>query len=138
MITKDEAWSEFNQLLNDDEDFSNMWKSKNNKEQISNFFEWCSLYDDTKFIKKVIPLTNYEIELPIGALWDCYHSGQCDEDVSTWYKEIDWSSVGITDEQIKKEVDNLAVEDLKTVEDYRKFILFEASARYHEQYKSEL
>ena len=72
MKTEDEARSEFNQLLYDDSDFQAQWgycegsqtkineydlrvltKEEAIKEQEEAFYEWCSLYDDTKHIKKV-------------------------------------------------------------------------------------
>tara|TARA_R100000231_G_scaffold88921_1_gene67326 strand:+ start:236 stop:523 length:288 start_codon:yes stop_codon:yes gene_type:complete len=80
-----------------------------------------------------ICLSSFEITLPTEALKQCYHSGQCDDDVDFWYKKIDWSSVGLTDKQIISEVQNYAMEDNKTIEDYRKSILWLASADYQEK-----
>ena len=50
---------------------------------------------------KTIAISSYEITLPLQSLKDCFHSGGCDEEVNYWYKKIDWSSVGMTDQQIK-------------------------------------
>lgn len=52
MKTRKQAWNEFNELLDNDEDFFNMWEAKKDEEKINNFFEWCSLYDDLKHITK--------------------------------------------------------------------------------------
>ena len=68
----EEARDEFYQLMNDDSDFQAQWgycegsqtkinkydlrvltKEEAIKEQEEAFYEWCSLYDDTKHIKKV-------------------------------------------------------------------------------------
>ena len=48
MITDKQARQEFNQLLNDDENFANQWNNT-----LKDFLEWCSLYTDTKHIKEV-------------------------------------------------------------------------------------
>ena len=69
--TEDQARSEFNQLMYDDDEFIAQWgycegsQTKINKydlrvltkeeaieEQEDAFYEWCSVYDDTKHIKK--------------------------------------------------------------------------------------
>jgi len=44
MITEEEARDEFYNLMNDDPDFQAQWEDA--------FYEWCSMYDDTKHIKK--------------------------------------------------------------------------------------
>ena len=46
-MAKEQAKQEFNQLLNDDENFAYQLKNT-----LKDFFEWCSLYADTKHIKK--------------------------------------------------------------------------------------
>ena len=51
--------------------------------------------------RKTITISSYEITLPLQALKDCFHGGSCDEEVNYWYNKIDWSSVGMTDQQIK-------------------------------------
>ena len=47
-MTKEQAKQEFNQLLNDDEIFANQWNNT-----LKDFLEWCSLYNDTKHIKRI-------------------------------------------------------------------------------------
>ena len=67
MLNKEQARFEFDNLLNDDPDFQAQWgycegsQTKINeydlrvltKEQENAFYKWCSVYDDTKHIKKV-------------------------------------------------------------------------------------
>ena len=47
LLTEDEALDKFKQLLNDDPKFSDQWFDCD-----PDFYEWCSLYDDTKHIKQ--------------------------------------------------------------------------------------
>jgi len=49
MKTKQEAFDEFINLLNDDPDFENQWSNTS-----KDFFEWCSNYEDLKHIKKEV------------------------------------------------------------------------------------
>ena len=51
MISYDEALVQFNDLLNDDFNFMEQWGYKNKTKQQKAFFEWCSLYEDTKHLK---------------------------------------------------------------------------------------
>ena len=64
MKTKEQARQEYDNLLNEDSNFYIQWNvpfsDENNKlyneEQIKkmnddNFYQWCSMYDDTKHIK---------------------------------------------------------------------------------------
>ena len=81
---------------------------------------------------KTIAISSYEITLPLQALKDCFHGGSCDEEVNHWYKKIDWSSVGMTDQQIKYEVDGSGMSDNKTMADYKKSILWLAASNYFE------
>jgi hypothetical protein len=81
---------------------------------------------------KTIAISSYEITLPLKALKDCFHSGVCDDEVNHWYEKIDWSKVGMTNQQIKYEVDGFGMEGNKTMEDYKKSILWLASSNYFE------
>ena len=81
---------------------------------------------------KTIAISSYEITLPLQALKDCFHSGICDQEVNYWYDKIDWSSVGMTDQQIKYEVDTSGMSENKTMEDYKKSILWLAASNYFE------
>jgi len=64
--TEKQARQEFNQLLNDDSNFYIQWNipysddddkpytvEQQKKMSDNNFFEWCSLYNDTKHIKRI-------------------------------------------------------------------------------------
>ena len=82
--------------------------------------------------RKTITISSYEITLPLQALKDCFHSGSCNEEVNYWYNKIDWSSVGMTDQQIKHEVDGSGMSNNKTMADYKKSILWLASGNYFE------
>jgi hypothetical protein len=53
---------------------------------------------------KTVAISSYEITLPLQALKDCFHSGSYEE-VNYWYNKIDWSLVGMTDQQIKYVMD---------------------------------
>ena len=85
-----------------------------------------------KMKNKTVAISSYEITLPLQALKDCFHSGSCDERVNHWYNKIDWSSVGMTDQQIKYEVNGFGISDNKTMADYKKSILWLASGNYFE------
>jgi|TARA_R110002012_G_scaffold320648_2_gene544858 hypothetical protein len=50
MKTKAEAFKEFDD--NFKEDFYDEWKSLSDKDYQKEFYYWCSMYDDTKHIKK--------------------------------------------------------------------------------------
>tara|TARA_R100000231_G_scaffold68409_1_gene54618 strand:- start:580 stop:774 length:195 start_codon:yes stop_codon:yes gene_type:complete len=59
MKTEEEARDQFYNLINDDQDFKSQWGhcdglqiKKAIEEQEDAFYEWCSVYDDTKHIKK--------------------------------------------------------------------------------------
>jgi hypothetical protein len=52
MKTKAEAYIEFSQLIEDDENFHKQWHSYDPHNLRLNFYEWCSNYKDTKHIKK--------------------------------------------------------------------------------------
>ena len=47
MITEEKARDEFYNLINDDPDFQAQWGYGEDA-----FYEWCSVWDDTKHIKK--------------------------------------------------------------------------------------
>jgi tRNA(His) 5'-end guanylyltransferase len=81
---------------------------------------------------KTVAISSYEITLPLQALKDCFHSGSCDEEVNYWYNKINWSLVGMTDQQIKYEVDGFGMSDNKTMADYKKSILWLAASNYFE------
>ena len=87
---------------------------------------------ENKMKNKTIAISSYEITLPLQALKDCFHSGNCNEEVNYWYNKINWSSVGMTDQQIKYEVDESGMSDNKTMADYKKSILWLASGNYFE------
>tara|TARA_R100000152_G_C6602399_1_gene59050 strand:- start:141 stop:353 length:213 start_codon:yes stop_codon:yes gene_type:complete len=50
-LNKDQAKEEFYNLILDDIAFKNQWYSDDTIKQEKNFYEWCSLYEDTKHIK---------------------------------------------------------------------------------------
>ncbi len=50
--TEEDARYEFNSLLNDDYDFKVQWGHKSDKQQEKAFYEWCSMNDDLKHIKR--------------------------------------------------------------------------------------
>lgn len=50
-MTEEEARYDFDNLLNDDENFNIQWGSDDNDLQKRLFYEWCSLYYDLKHIK---------------------------------------------------------------------------------------
>jgi hypothetical protein len=52
-MTEEQARYEFNNLRDDDEHFDIQWGCNDYEQQeISSFYEWCSLYDDLKHIKQ--------------------------------------------------------------------------------------
>jgi len=51
-LTEEEAREEFNNLLYDDSDFEDQWGCNDEKQQEKNFYEWCSVYEDTNHLKK--------------------------------------------------------------------------------------
>tara|TARA_Y100000592_G_scaffold27359_1_gene43478 strand:+ start:14 stop:184 length:171 start_codon:yes stop_codon:yes gene_type:complete len=51
MKSREEAYIEFSQLIQDDENFHKQWHSYDPNKLKSNFYEWCSNYEDTKHIK---------------------------------------------------------------------------------------
>jgi hypothetical protein len=51
-MTEDEARYEFHNLRSDDEHFDTQWGYNDHEAQEKSFYEWCSLYDDLKHIKK--------------------------------------------------------------------------------------
>jgi hypothetical protein len=48
----EQAREEFNNLRNDDDHFDAQWSYNDHEAQEKSFYEWCSLYDDLKHIKK--------------------------------------------------------------------------------------
>ena len=62
MKTEEEARFEFDNLRSDDPVFDSVWGCNDEEQQEKNFYEWCSMYDDTKHIKERIKcetLINY-------------------------------------------------------------------------------
>ena len=51
-LTIEQARNEFNNLRDDDPKFDSLWSCNNEDQQEKNFFEWCSIYDDTKHLKE--------------------------------------------------------------------------------------
>jgi hypothetical protein len=51
-MTEDKARDEFNNLRSDDDHFDAQWSYNDHEAQEKSFYEWCSLYDDLKHIKK--------------------------------------------------------------------------------------
>jgi hypothetical protein len=51
-MTENEARYEFHNLRSDDEHFDTQWGYNDYKAQEKSFYEWCSLYDDLKHIRK--------------------------------------------------------------------------------------
>jgi hypothetical protein len=51
-MTEDEARYEFHNLQSDDEHFDTQWGYNDHEAQEKSFYEWCSLYDDLKHIRK--------------------------------------------------------------------------------------
>ena len=51
-MTEEQAREEFNNLRSDDDHFDAQWGCNDHKQQEKSFYEWCSLYEDTKHIKK--------------------------------------------------------------------------------------
>ena len=52
MKTEEEARFEFDNLRSDDPVFDSVWGCNDEEQQEKNFYEWCSMYNDTKHIKK--------------------------------------------------------------------------------------
>jgi hypothetical protein len=48
----EQARDEFNNLRSDDDHFDAQWSYNDHEAQEKSFYEWCSLYDDLKHIKK--------------------------------------------------------------------------------------
>tara|TARA_R100001463_G_scaffold129151_1_gene187892 strand:+ start:42 stop:215 length:174 start_codon:yes stop_codon:yes gene_type:complete len=51
-LTLEQARYEFNNLRDDDPKFDLQWGCNDEDQQEKNFFEWCSIYDDTKHLKE--------------------------------------------------------------------------------------
>jgi hypothetical protein len=51
-MNEEQARYEFNNLRSDDDYFDAQWGYNDHEAQEKSFFEWCSLYDDLKHIKK--------------------------------------------------------------------------------------
>ena len=51
-VTLEQARYEFNNLRDDDPKFDSLWGCNDEDQQEKNFFEWCSMYDDTKHLKQ--------------------------------------------------------------------------------------
>ena len=51
IMTEEQAREEFNNLQSDDDHFDAQWGCNDHKQQEKSFYEWCSLFDDTKHIK---------------------------------------------------------------------------------------
>ena len=51
-LTLEQARYEFNNLRDDDPKFDSLWGCNDEDQQEKNFFEWCSMYDDTKHLKQ--------------------------------------------------------------------------------------
>ena len=51
-LTLEQARYEFNNLRDDDPKFDSLWGRNDEDQQEKNFFEWCSMYDDTKHLKQ--------------------------------------------------------------------------------------
>ena len=52
ILTIEQARNEFNNLRDDDPKFDLQWGCNDEDQQEKNFFEWCSIYDDTKHLKE--------------------------------------------------------------------------------------
>tara|TARA_B100000674_G_scaffold99308_1_gene72071 strand:+ start:381 stop:542 length:162 start_codon:yes stop_codon:yes gene_type:complete len=52
MKSREEAYIEFSQLIQDDENFHKQWHSYDPNKLKSNFYEWCLNYEDTKHIRE--------------------------------------------------------------------------------------
>ena len=59
MKTEEEARFEFDNLRSDDPVFDSNWGCNDEEQQEKNFYEWCSMYDDTKHIKERIKMRNF-------------------------------------------------------------------------------
>jgi hypothetical protein len=80
-------------------------------------------------------LGSYEITLPIEALEQCYHQGQCAPDCEEWEQKIDWSNVGMTLDQIRSELSGYGAwdeEELSDDKENRIRILWIAAGDYQE------
>jgi hypothetical protein len=51
-MNEEQARYEFNNLRSDDDHFDAQWGYNDHEAQEKSFYEWCSLYDDLKHIKK--------------------------------------------------------------------------------------
>jgi hypothetical protein len=51
-MTEEQAREEFDNLRSDDDNFDAQWGCNDHKQQEKSFYEWCSLYEDTKHIKQ--------------------------------------------------------------------------------------
>jgi hypothetical protein len=51
-MTEEQARYEFDNLRSDDEHFDTQWGCNDHEQQEILFYEWCSLFDDTKHIKQ--------------------------------------------------------------------------------------
>ena len=77
---------------------------------------------------------NYgELCLPVEALKDCNHQGQCDDDVEYWEKEIDWKAQSMDAEAIRKQVSEYCDWDVSDELQNRRRLLWIAAGNWQDE-----
>ena len=82
-----------------------------------------------------IPFNYGELEIPKAALNQCYHQGQCDDDVKEWEPLIDWESQTLTSEGIKIELSEYGAwsdDELNDEQANQERILWIAAGNFHD------
>ena len=82
---------------------------------------------------KWITFTYFELELPIDALKECYHSGSCDDAVEHWVNKV---KIEVEPEKLAKELREHGAwsdEELRDHEQNKRRILWIASGNYHDE-----
>lgn len=81
----------------------------------------------------IVQMNLGEFIVPIQALHDCYHQGQCDEDVNYWVAQCDFC--GISEDDIRKELEQQGcwtTEELQDNKENEKRILWIAAGNFHD------
>jgi hypothetical protein len=73
----------------------------------------------------------FNFEVPVDAVEDCSHSGQCDADVDAWHPEVDFSH--ISDDDLARELSGYTDWDVSDRETNEKRILWIAAGNIKEE-----
>ena len=73
----------------------------------------------------------FNFEVPVDAVEDCSHSGQCDADVDAWHPEVDFSH--ISDADLANELSGYTDWDVSDRETNEKRILWIAAGNIKEE-----